>query len=189
MDTSFRPETYFPSPPTLRHQLLCPSIVYEFHHGLQCEQPTVRKTLWCDLLLLRFKAHLTPVYSDTQGCFTIMLRTHDLHRSKASLRWVTEVFSNTVNGIAEHYFAFSIDYSVESFVVTAVLYTLWPASLFLPQFVNQWCFCVLSCRRTLVLPRQRSNPLQPTLLSLSRLIYLARITSLSRPAPCRTQLQ
>lgn len=189
MDTSFRPETYFPSPPTLRHQLLCPSIVYEFHRGLQCEQPTVRKTLWCDLLLLRFKAHLTPVYSDTQGCFTIMRRTHDLHRSKASLRRVTEVFSNMVNGVAEYDFAFSIDYSVESFALTAVLNALWPASLFLPLFVNQWCFCVLSCRRTLALPRQRSNPLQPTLLSLSRLIYLARITSLSRPAPCRTQLQ
>lgn len=138
MDTSFRPETYFPSPPTLRHQLLCPSIVYEFHFGLQCEQPTLRKSLWCDLLLLRFKAHLTPVYYDTQGCFTIMRRTHDLHRSKASLRWVTEVFSNMVNGIAEYHFAFSIDCSVESFVLTAVLYTLWPASLFLP-LLNQWC--------------------------------------------------
>ena len=129
MDTSFRPETYFPSPPPLRHQLLCPCFVYEFHHGLQCEQPTVRKSLWCDLFLLRFKAHLTPVYSDTQGCFTIMRRTHDQHTSKASLRWVTEVFSNMMNDIAEHYFAFSIGYSVESFVLTAVLYTLWPASL------------------------------------------------------------
>lgn len=139
----------------------------------------MRKSLCCDLLLLRFKAHLTPVYSDTQGCFTIMRRTHDLHRSKASLRWMTEVFSNMMNGVAEYDFAFSIDYSVESFVLIAVLYTLWPASLFLP-LLNQCCFCVLSCRRTLALPRQRSNPLQPTLLSL---------TSLSRPAPCRTQLQ
>ena len=80
------------------------------------------------------------MYSDTQGCFTIMRRTHDLHRSKASLRRVTEVFSNMVNGVAEYDFAFSIDYSVESFVLTAVLIALWPASLFLPLFVNQWCF-------------------------------------------------